>query len=406
MTCPHRDAIYGHPWLGRAPAEPLRVHAEGCEDCRATVTRLESARRLLAEDVPALDRRHEAKTWAAIEQRTARAPWWQAPRLLVAATAVALVVLFAMQPRTDDFVLEAGAVTAEGVRVTRLPSGVPIEVREAATIVRDDVAISASPGAALTLETTAVVRVDAGELVLDVGDRAAPVLVAETPHAKLTTIGGRLYVRVDDASTVRVERGRVRIEPLRGEGVELGAAQRWSSQDEAPKNRADLTRARALVVDDAPRARQLAKGVLEREAAGPEEVEALAVLADIHRRSHEYALAAEFYERVAKHASGRSYAEEALLRRARMLLAIDAPEPALDALADAARRFAGGPLEPERIAVAARAWLAKGDSDRAIELLESSRRDSLSVREACRVVADAIGARHPAYSRMKTCAEK
>ncbi len=108
------------------------------------------------------------------------------------------------------------------------------------------------------------------------------------------------------------------------------------------------------------------------------EVEVLTVLADAARREGKNRRAISLYERIAEHPSGAGYAEEAMLRRARLLHEFEDVAGAIGVLERAAERFEGGPLEPERRLLIARLYLSRGDVQKAAELLSTEERSRRS----------------------------
>lgn len=117
------------------------------------------------------------------------------------------------------------------------------------------------------------------------------------------------------------------------------------------------------------------------DAAPPRdrEVEALMLAADTARKRGDLAAALDLCLRAADHPRGTAYAEEALLRAARLQLSLDAPARADAALARARQRFPRGPLRPEREALAARLARERGDLESAHAWIESVPLDSGSL---------------------------
>jgi hypothetical protein len=172
-------------------------------------------------------------------------------------------------------------------------------------------------------------------------------------------------------------------------------------KDETPPIPAQerLNEARKVVTRDAAKARDLAQGVLEEKPAPALEIGALLVLADAQRRTGEWSAAASAYQKVAEHANGAPYAEEALLRRAQIL---SSPQPgeALSSLEAAKRRFPGGSLLPERSVLEARLHLERNDPAAAADAIERTGGDrTLAVLRARVEVAEALLSSSPARAK-------
>jgi ferric-dicitrate binding protein FerR (iron transport regulator) len=136
---------------------------------------------------------------------------------------------------------------------------------------------------------------------------------------------------------------------------------------------------RAVNQGDAPKAKSLAEDALEQRPEPAQEAEALMIVADASRRSGAADEAIAHYLKVAAHAAGGPYAEEALLRAARLLGQTKDHQRALDLLEDARLRFASGPLLPERIALEAQQWRSIGRPEQAAARLEAVASVSLAL---------------------------
>lgn len=402
MTCPQQDALYRYPWPGQSAVEreALRAHCAGCEACSQVVARLESARRVLVEEAPEFAPFRQQATWRAIEAQTSQVGWRSARRWLGAAAAVTAAVLALVITETsspEGYVLVQGAV--RGVQVHgQVPLGRALIVRSDAVIEARDLRIEALSGLNLSIEPQDFLRITQGKLQIELRSPASlRGLRVHTPHVELSALGAQFTVEVGTQTQVRVATGHLQVQPEHGPPLKLGPQQSWTSPEpssapspQTPSPRQELTRARALVRHDAAGARRLARAVLSGPVAGPEEVDALAVIADAHRRSGEPEEAADYYGQVAVHPAGASYAEEALLRRARMLLQVRDFEGALRALATARQRFSPGDLQPERCAAQAQVWLTRGRALRAAEVIEACPGTSLAVQDVRRDIARAI----------------
>lgn len=430
MNCPRTRDLYRHPWPGQTAAErdELRAHAQGCPACRATIRRLERATGALREDAVVEDRTEDAATWAAVQARVNRGPAvpWRSFGLVAPLAAAAVAAGLWLRAAPDEQPVERGPARAA---LDDLPRDRWVRVGAAERVRTPDLDVSLEAGAHWMLTASGLVRLDTGVIEVAGGSRRAPAEV-ETRQARLQLLGAKATVDATRGTRVEVSRGEVRLTPTSGPPLTLAAPARWQDpppraapegppptqlerpatargararppearrgRDEAKAaHRAALTRARAILVEDGPEAQRIAERVLERRAEGAEAVDALAVIADVHRRAGAHRRAAAFYARVAEHPAGEAYAEEARLRQARALLAVGDLESALAVVAVAQRRFEGGPLSPERAALQAKVWLRKGDPERAADGLESADPRALSVQAACREVARALDATDP-----------
>jgi ferric-dicitrate binding protein FerR (iron transport regulator) len=157
--------------------------------------------------------------------------------------------------------------------------------------------------------------------------------------------------------------------------------------------RSKVRAAREALAVDAAKARAIAEEVL-REAPAPEvEIEALMIRADAARRGDDLPAALETYRRVADHPGAARFREEALLRAARIHVALGDPEFALQLLERAGELHPRGALEPERHALAARIERDRGRFPAAAAWLEAvpeGHRSLLLAREQL-AVARALG---------------
>jgi hypothetical protein len=164
-----------------------------------------------------------------------------------------------------------------------------------------------------------------------------------------------------------------------------------------PKNGAEARRAldaaRAALPSDAQRAAALAENVLRAQLADVE-ADALAILADAHRRAGRSAEAAEVYARLAALPSGKAYAEEALYQRALLLSALGRRDQAAESLARAREAFPGGPLAPERAALEAKFLAEAGRSGEAAAAFARAAASARALGDAASAAAyDAEAAR-------------
>lgn len=140
-----------------------------------------------------------------------------------------------------------------------------------------------------------------------------------------------------------------------------------------------VKQAREALPVDAKEARAIAQEVLEQKPAPEIEIEALMISADASRRGGDLQAALSFYRRVADHPRGAPYAEEALLRAARIHVALGDPLVAVQLLSRARERFPSGALEPERHALGANIQRNTGRIDEAASWIESVRVDHKSL---------------------------
>ena len=140
-----------------------------------------------------------------------------------------------------------------------------------------------------------------------------------------------------------------------------------------------LKRARSDISADPTKAAATARQWQQRGLPARLDVEALSIRADAARLSGDRALAAELYHQVHRHPQGAPYAEEAVLRQARLLVEMKHFGTAQTLLEEASLRFAEGPLEPERTMLLARILLEQNRAAEAamvLSQLDPSRRVS------------------------------
>lgn len=163
----------------------------------------------------------------------------------------------------------------------------------------------------------------------------------------------------------------------------------------------ELAQARAILSSNPEGARALTEA-LRRQGPSPAiEVEALMIESDAARRSGDLSGAVALCERVIAHPSGHSFAEEAMLRGARIHSTLGAPTPALSLLERARQRYPRGALRPEREALAAALLRSRGELERATVLIEALplERGALALAEERVTLAEAWLPRAPARAR-------
>jgi hypothetical protein len=163
----------------------------------------------------------------------------------------------------------------------------------------------------------------------------------------------------------------------------------------------ELAQARAILSSNPEGARALTEALRRQGASPAVEVEALMIESDAARRSGDLSDAVALCERVIAHPSGHSFAEEAMLRAARIHSTLGAPAPALSLLDRARQRYPRGALRPEREALAAALLRSRGELERATALVEALplERGALALAEERVTLAEAWLPRAPARAR-------
>lgn len=163
----------------------------------------------------------------------------------------------------------------------------------------------------------------------------------------------------------------------------------------------ELAQARAILSSNPEGARALTEALRRQGPSPAVEVEALMIESDAARRSGDLSGAVALCERVIAHPSGSSFAEEAMLRAARIHNALGAPTPALSLLERARQRYPRGALRPEREALAASLLRDRGELERATVLIEALplERGALALAEVRLTLAEAWRTRAPARAR-------
>lgn len=160
----------------------------------------------------------------------------------------------------------------------------------------------------------------------------------------------------------------------------------------------ELAQARAILSSNPEGARALTEALRRQGPSPAVEVEALMIESDAARRSGDLSGAVALCERVIAHPSGHSFAEEAMLRAARIHSTLGAPAPALSLLERARQRYPRGALRPEREALAAALLRDRGELERATVLIEALplERGALALAEVRLTLAEAWRTRAPA----------
>lgn len=440
MSCPRTGEIQRA--LSPAELSAFTEHAKTCDACAPILAQLDGAVRTLREDeVPPLAPAKRVALLSAIEAKAAARPSplrWAAPIVAVAMVVIAVLSFRLPEPSRPDpdlhvligpVVGHAGPLSAgdaiEGA--VRAAPGARISYRGA------ELSVIAAAELTFPLEAVELTR---GQVTFEVAPRKPQDRFAvDTPLARIEVVGTRFTLGVTEEQTkVAVEEGRVRVLPRFGASQMLDAGAsvtirrpiakvpppvdpppkvevpppkkpplRAVKPKPKPKPRRRpqaerLDEARRVVRKDAARARALAEEVLEEKPAPALEIGALLVLADAHRRTGEKARAAAAYRRVADHPNGAPYLEEALYRRAQMLVS-RAPKEALEALVEASARISSGFLEPERAVLEARLRLERGDVPGAAAAVERPKDRTLSLLRMRVEVAEALVARDPTRAK-------
>jgi hypothetical protein len=416
MACQLTDEIL---MSGDAGSSSLLEHAASCPDCEEVLMSLRSARAYLASVSPVPTPEARVRVRAALD-RGIEAPERRSigalrPSLgfslgfMTGAAALVAVVLVArgrvpapaLEPSPEAPSLVAGELTAiTPPSAERRADPLPLSAASGSSAVLPKNAwLKMKPNASLAIghgrlmsksETMLYLpeapEPEAVEVLLERGEISATVAHLDrgqtfsvvTHQATFQVIGTRFTVRAErDTSRVEVAEGVVSVWPAdAAEPMTVFAGQSLTVGKPAHET---LALARAALPSDAPRAAELAEGVLEQRPSLPIEAEALAILADAQRRAGKSRLAAETYQKVAQHQNGRAFAEEALLQRATLLRDLGESDGAKAALDLAAERFADGPLAPERTALLARLLLDEGRIKDAADAIERAPKGALSV---------------------------
>lgn len=395
MSCElHREIILLDTGrLSPGDARALELHAADCDVCRETVTRLRAADVVLTDYRPSPGPGARARVWERLSNRKTRA--LDPMRFLIPAAAAAIAVAAVLIFRTGDegAAPKSRIEVAEGTRyqmvgddperaqleleqgrvfaaVDRLEDHESFEVitRDARIVGRETSFIVDAGGDSTFIE------VESGELVIWPRSGALPVTLGAGRTLKL--IAKKVVIAREEPPEPVKDSSEQPERPALPERLEPEPAVRARS---AEQQASTLATARSVLADDAPRAAALAAHVLQERPSERLEAEAVAVLADAQRRRGLTREAAELYQRVARHAEGRPFAEEALMQRALLLAELEGPRAALEDLEEAARRFPNGPTAPERTTLSARLHLALGDAAGAAEVIERARVSGVSL---------------------------
>lgn len=400
LACKHLDRTLSLEACTGEQRDEALVHAGDCPVCGPALDELNAAGRALrAVDPEPLVTAERARIWRGVAARR-RAPagpmWWALGGLAVAATAAAVVLALRTGDGDSDALpmtvvmgeltpvdvtepaLEAtpASAVAGGAAVEAgAPRPMPVSrwVRAPRTVAADLglARVSLSAGSVVSLEPRAAREVDLrlyrGTASVSV-EKLAPSEAFEvtTPLARVKVVGTRFQVESRaEATRIRVEEGTVWVwENGSDKPTVVHAGQELDVRAPATP-REVLSEARALLDSDATGAARIAGSLVDQGAAPEVEVEAILVLADAERRRGEAAKAAELYRRVAEHARGGAYAEEALYKCASLLGAAGDASAALTALADAETRVGAGAIGPERASLEAELLLGAGQRARA-----------------------------------------
>ncbi len=414
----------------------LQKHAEHCPDCETALALMRSATLALRTPAPRPDSDATRRMWGHIQKETRSGADAAAPRdwtwrwALILAPAVVLVLWLSVRPTppaptpaqveivsktpkasdpkppsTTARVLSSGRNVVKAGRFARFHQA-RVEARAG-----DAVVLVEPPGA------------EARTLYLEHGAARFVVrplepeqtMVIRTPDARIEVVGTVFSVAVDyEQTTVEVEEGTVRVwEPRKPPRLlEAGArhiarpapqknsrVSKILKRAQRPTSKARLAQAKRALFKEPKRAGDIAQAVLDQRPAPLDEVEALAVLADAHRRRGRHAEASKFYARVYEHPQGGAYAEEAMLRGARALVMTSKQKDALALLQRAQTRFGAGALHPERADLTARLHLALGRPKSAARALLSTKARTPALKRTVRKVASELQPIDPALAQ-------
>jgi hypothetical protein len=179
---------------------------------------------------------------------------------------------------------------------------------------------------------------------------------------------------------------------------DVGAPRLTDLEDSSRKQ---VLEARAALPVDAKKARAIAEAVLASKPSPALEAEAMMIQADAARRSGELTTALTIFERVLSHSAGEAFAEEAMLRIARIEVSLGDAAQAESMLSRARTRFDRGPLLAEREALASKLARQAGRIDEAADLLDAVPRSQLSLplAEERISVAEQLMVSNPARAR-------
>lgn len=428
-----------------APDLERDAHVQACASCRDELMQLQRAELCLQNtSVPELSKPAEHRMWDAVQAAQRPERYWR-----WGALAAAVVLLLTLPRLLPQRAPEVVRVVPAPVRNAEAPVEPPAPERFALQtlsarerMMLAGARLEAEAGARLGFAWTdtqpeltllgGLVRLDAAQIDVN---RA---FVVETPLARFELIAAVVRVEVDDSSTtLHVEEGLVET-LFQGESSALGAghSRRFALPEEPEKpkkpnrpkkpvvvrrppprvkqapeperveaspqlDEEELERligvARGYLRLDPARSTRMLEGLLKLALPPALEIEVLTVLADAARREGNKRGAVSLYERIARHSMGEGYAEEAMLRKARLLHEFEDREGAIESLKSAAQRFEGGPLAPERRLLLARLYLSTEDPLEAAQLLLQEDRSRRSQeKQALRIqVAKALIERDP-----------
>ncbi len=425
-----------------APDSERDAHVQACAPCRDELMQLQRAELCLENTlVPELSRPAEHRMWDAVQAAQRPERYWRWGAL--AAAVVLLLLLPRLLPQSAPELVRvapAPVCNAEAPVEVSAPERFAFQTLSAQERMRiAGGRLEAKAGARLGFawtETQPELTLLGGQVRLDAAQiDVNRAFVVETPLARFELIAAVVRVEVDDSSTtLHVEEGLVET-LFQGESSALGAghSRRFAAPEKPKKpnkpkkpvavrrpppsvkpapepetveaplqlDEEELERligvARGYLRLDPARSTQMLEGLLELALPPALEIEVLAVLADAARREGGKRRAVSLYERIAQHSMGAGYAEEALLRKARLLHEFEDQEGAIESLKSAAQRFEGGPLAPERRLLLARLYLSTGDPQEAAQLLlEEERSRRSQEKQALRIlVAKALIERDP-----------
>lgn len=377
MRCPQSDLLFE----AHGDRAVFQKHALDCPDCGALFALHAKTYAVLAGETPPLEDFERTRVWARIDsaREQPRIFEWQLT-FAAAALAASALYIFAVSRSSP----EATKSAAPAVVMDEW-----IELPKTRALELPGVRIAANEATKALFESSDVareMRVFRGVVTITAELDTPPAMVLETPRVRIVALAAKYRVEVSKERTaIAVQSGEVEAVSSSGGKRRLRAGESLELVDEpeptapiepiAPvikrdSNAQDIAAARALIGRDDKRASELAERVLERQPTTKDEVEALMIAADAHRRSRELDKAEARYGRVIAHSEGAAYREEAQLRRAAVLAELSRPREAIRVLESAAE---SGNLVPERAALEARLRLDQGDVEGAARVLDTLR---------------------------------
>jgi len=338
MTCAHLDDVL----LVDSHLEPsglVKAHAETCPECGPLLAELRRHRDAARAFEPAAPDPDTARRIRRGAQSSPSRRHWVVVAGISAAAALALLAL-----RPTHIQMPQGELRHIGDAT--LSSQTPLELRKL------------RPWSDLELlKGTAQLVVDGGPTLL------------RTPFVTLQATQAECVITVSAQSTaITVRSGVVSARDPRGLRRLTAGGPAWFP---VPPRAERIAQARLKIASEPAAALEVAQEVLRQAPDGPEAALALALAADVHRRSGRWQAAEAGYMRLASHPHGRAYREEAMFRRAMLLLKLGREQDALRVLQQPVPTKA---LWPERLRLQADIEQALGNHGEARILRQRAQR--------------------------------